>query len=431
MASYKIVPPRHLAGELSVPGDKSISHRAVIFNAIAAGSARIANFLHGADCLATIACMQALGVPVEDRGDEVRVEGVGLKGLREPGDVLNAANSGTTMRLLTGLLAPQPFFSVLTGDESLRARPMRRIIQPLRQMGADIYARAEDNYAPLAIRGRPLLGIEYKLPVASAQLKSALLLAGLLASGPTTLTGLVASRDHTERMLAAMGAPIHVSSDRIQITPPSHLKALDVSVPGDISSAAFWLVAGAIHPQARLKLTGVGLNPTRTGILDVLRGMGAQIGIEGERLAAGEPVGDLVVTSSPLRGTAIAPAILPRLIDEIPIIAVAALAAEGQTIIEGAAELRMKETDRLQTVAMELAKMGAAITEKPDGLVIEGGRPLHGAAVESHGDHRLAMALAVAGLIASGETTISGAECVDVSYPGFWNDLENLSRVDL
>jgi 3-phosphoshikimate 1-carboxyvinyltransferase len=415
-----------LRGTIVVPGDKSISHRAVIFNSIAEGNARITNFLTGADCLSTIACMRALGVPIEQEGDTVQVRGRGLRGLQAPSEVLDCGNSGTTIRLLAGLLAGQSFRSVLTGDESLRRRPQLRVVEPLRRLGAQIDGEAGGNYAPLVIDRAALHGGEIALKVASAQVKSALLLAGLLANTPLVVTGKLRSRDHTERMLAAMGIDLLVEADRIVLHPPAHPVfpyPLSLRVPGDPSSAAFWWVAASIHSDADITTAGVCLNPTRTGALDVLRAMGANIEITNRRNEGQEPVGDVRVRSAPLQGTTIGGDLIPRLIDELPVLAVAAAYAHGTTTIRDAAELRAKESDRIATVASELGKLGAPITPTADGLVVEGGGELHGAAVDSYGDHRLAMCLAVAALAAEGTTTINDSESVAVSYPSFWDDV--------
>jgi len=353
---------------------------------------------------------------------------VGEEGLREAEDMLDAGNSGTTMRLLTGLLAAQPFFSVLTGDESLRSRPMDRIIMPLRLMGANIWGRKGDSVAPLAIRGGNLKGIDYRLPVASAQVKSALLIAALFAQGSTTVEEPAPSRDHTERFLKAMGANLECEGCRITVFPsPASLTAIDVRVPGDISSAAFWLVAGAIHPDASIRVLNTGMNPTRTGVLEVLQAMGAKLEVKNERSEGGEPVADLRVESSQLIATCVEGEIIPRLIDEIPAIAVAACLAKGTTVIRDAAELRVKESDRISTTVQELSKLGARIEQLPDGMVIHGGGELRGGRCDSHQDHRLAMTLAVAGLVAEGETIVENAEVVEVSYPGFWDDLQAVS----
>jgi 3-phosphoshikimate 1-carboxyvinyltransferase len=326
------------------------------------------------------------------------------------------------------VLAAQPFVSFLSGDASLRERPMERIVAPLREMGARIWARADDTRAPLAIRGGRLRGIRYRMPVASAQVKSAVLLAGLFAEGETAVEEPAPSRDHTERMLAAMGSEIRREGASVRLTLPSKaLSSLSLRVPGDTSAAAFWMVAAAIHPDAEVSLPGVGVNPTRAGLIEVLRDMGAEIEVGEERSVGGEPVADVMVRSSSLKGTAVGGELIPRLIDEVPVLAVAAAVAQGRTVIRDAAELRVKESDRLSTVAAELRRLGARVDERPDGLVIEGGAELRGAAVDSRGDHRLAMALAVAGLVAEGETVVAGSEAASVSYPHFWADLEALT----
>jgi len=419
-------PARRLRGTIEPPGDKSISHRAAILNAVARGEATVDNFQTGADCLATVRCLRALGIRIEGPATgTLRVRGAGRSGLREASAVLNAANSGTTLRLLAGLLAAQPFFSVLSGDASLRSRPMGRIVEPLQAMGARIQGRAGSTRPPLAIEGGRLRGVRHRLPVASAQVKSALALAGLYAEGETVLEEPASSRDHTERMLRAMGAHIEAGEGGLRVSPLTReLVPLSLRVPGDISAAAFWMVAAAAHPNAELRLTGVGVNPSRSGIIDALRAMGANIAAEEERTWGCEPVADIVVRSSRLRGTVIEGALIPRLIDEVPALAVAACLAEGETVIRDAGELRVKESDRIRFTAGELRRLGARIQELPDGMVIHGVGGLRGAACGSHGDHRLAMALAVAGLLAGGETTVSGAEAATVSYPAFWDDLD-------
>ncbi len=418
-----------LRGEVIPPGDKSISHRALILNSVAGGKARVDNFSPGADCLATVACLRQLGVEiVEESPGSLTVSGVGKEGLKEPKDVLNAGNSATTIRLLAGLLAAQPFLSIITGDESLRSRPMARLIHPLRLMGAEVWGRGGDSLAPLAIKGNQLRGIKYQLPVASAQLKSAVLIAALFAQGDTTVEEPAPSRDHTERMLRAMGAKLKSDGLRITLTPdPVPLVPLDLLIPGDISSAAFWLVAGAIHPNARIEVRNTGINPTRMGIIEVLLDMGAKLRIENERIEAGEPVADLIVESSDLVGRQIGGSLIPRLIDEIPLIAIAGCVARGTTVIRDAAELRVKETDRIRATMKELSRLGADIGELPDGLIIRGGKTLKGGECHSYHDHRLAMAWGIAGLVAQGETIIHDAEAVAFSYPGFWSDLERLS----
>lgn len=436
MSKITLRVPQRLRGRVEVPGDKSISHRAILLNALAAGSAQITNFLTGADCLSTIACIRALGIPVERQGDTVQITGAGVRGLREPGDVLDCGNSGTTLRLLTGLLAGQPIFSVLTGDASLRSRPQRRVVAPLRALGAHLDGREDGDRAPLAIRGKRLSGGSYELPVASAQVKSALLLAALGGDGPLTLGGLIDSRDHTERMLAAMGVDVRVGLEHISMHPPAahthHMLPypLSLRIPGDPSSAAFWWVAAAIHPDAELTTPGVCLNPTRTGALDVLRTMGATITITNERTEGNEPTGDVTVSSSSLHGTTIGDSLIPRLIDEIPVLALAAACADGDTIIQDAQELRVKETDRIATVVAGLRTLGVQAEATADGMVIAGnaGQPLHSTSLDSQGDHRLAMAWGIASLIATDETTIVGADAAQVSYPGFWEHLTTLEQ---
>jgi len=422
--------PPILRGSLSPPGDKSISHRAAILNSIAQGDAVVENMQHGADVLATFRCLQWLGVRYQWLHERtVRISGVGRDGLQEPTTILECRNSGTTIRLLTGLLAPQPFFSVLNGDASLRSRPMDRIVQPLTAMGADIRGRRGGARAPLAINGHPLTGISYRLPQASAQVKSALALAALYAKGDTFLEEPAPSRDHTERMLQSMGAQVQYGDRSITLHPlGSELQPLSFRVPGDISAAACWLVAAAVHPQAELQLEGVGVNPTRTGVITALRLMGADIALENERLQGPEPVADIIVRSSHLHGTVIEGDLVPQAIDELPLIALAACFAQGETVIRDAAELRVKESDRIRNTVSELRRLGADIEELADGMHIRGLGRLHGANVSSHSDHRLAMLLAVAGLIAQGETIIRNPQAVAISYSCFWGDLKHLAR---
>lgn len=425
-------PARSLQGVVQVPGDKSISHRALLFGAIAEGTTRITGLLPAEDPLSTAACLRAMGVTISaiEAGQLVSVEGVGLDGLREPEDVLDCGNSGTTMRLMLGLLAGRAGrHFVLTGDGSLRRRPMQRVGGPLAQMGAQISGRSGGNLAPLAIRGQQLQGATIRTPVASAQVKSALLLAALTATGDTTVIEPVQSRDHSERMLRAFGAQLSVGGPgltEVTVTPGASLRGQDVIVPGDISSAAFWLVAGAITPGADLTVQNVGLNPSRTGVLDVLEQMGARIELLNGREVAGEPVGDLRVTHGPLKAFTIGADLIPRLVDEIPVLAVAACYAEGISRVSGAEELRVKETDRLAVMARQLGAMGARIEEFADGLTIEGGVPLQGAEVDSETDHRVAMSLAVAAQVAHGPTLLHRPGAAAVSYPGFWDDLERL-----
>jgi len=420
--TLQVTPVRRLEGVVQVPGDKSISHRAALFGGLAKGQTEITGFLEGEDCLGTIGAVRALGVEVARRGPgHYLVDGVGLSGLREPDDVIDCGNSGTTARLLMGILAGQPFWTVLTGDDSLRRRPMSRVAEPLRRMGATVVGRGGGGRLPLAVGGaRPLRALTYASPVASAQVKTALVLAGLWADGAVTVTEPAVSRDHTERMLAAFGARINVERRSVTITPGDELRGQPVAVPGDISSAAFLLVAGLIVPGARVTVRNVGANPTRTGLLDVLSAMGATLafGTAGGG-GAGEPACDLTVTGSPLRAGTVGGDLIPRLIDEVPALAVAACLAEGVTRIRDAAELRVKESDRIRAIATELARMGAEITELPDGLEIRGGRRLRGAAVSSGGDHRMAMALVVAGLVAEGPSVVADTACIATSFPEF------------
>lgn len=418
-----------LRGRGKVPGDKSISHRALLLGAIAEGTTRIQNFLPATDCLATLTCVRGLGVEVERLSDtELIVHGRGLRGLREPKDVLDCAGSGTTTRLLAGILAGQPFYSVLTGNEQLRRRPMGRIVEPLRQMGATVLGRDDGHLPPLTILGGNLHGIEYRLLVASAQVKSAILLAGLYADGPTVIHEPGPARDHTERMLAAMGANIKYQISNIKVQ-SSKLSSLDIVVPGDISSAAYFIAAACLIPGSEVVVEGVGVNPTRTGFLDVLREMGADILVENRREVSGEPVADIIVRAGGPRGIEVRGNQVPRMIDEFPILAVVATQAQGTTVVSDATELRVKETDRIANITVELRKLGARIEERPDGFVVEGPTPLLGTQVNSHGDHRLAMSLAIAGLVAEGETTIEGAGCIADSFPGFEEILRALGGV--
>jgi 3-phosphoshikimate 1-carboxyvinyltransferase len=412
--------PRRLTGEIRLPGDKSISHRALLLNAVAEGEAKVSGLSGGADVVSTAGCLRALGVEVGER----RVIGRGWDGLREPAGALDCGNSGTTMRLLAGLLAGRPFPVTLVGDGSLSRRPMERVVAPLRLMGA----RA--GTAPLRVGGGRLHGIEYESPVASAQVKSAILLAGLSAEGTTRVVEPAPTRDHTERMLAAMGAPVVQVGGAVSVTGPvAGLRPLDVAVPGDLSAAAFWLVAAGLHAHAHVHLPAVGVNPTRTALLDLLGSAGVELVRLRPRLAGVEPVADLEVGSlREGRAFAVAGARVAELIDELPVLAVAAAVLPGTSRISGAGELRVKESDRVTAMAAGLAAMGADVTELTDGWEIRGPRHLEGARVASFGDHRVAMALAVAGLLADGETEIEDAECVAISYPGFWDQLESLCR---
>ena len=425
----KITRPDKLGGELAVPGDKSISHRSLILNAMASGTARVTGLSNGEDVMSTMACLRGMGVEITEGGEagEYTVVGRGPV-LEEPSDILDAGNSGTSMRLLSGLLAAQPFLSVLTGDASLRSRPMRRIVDPLQRMGAQVMGRQDGSLAPLVIRGGSLRGIEYDLPVASAQVKSCILLAGLSADCDTVIHQPALSRDHTERMVTAMGATVEEDGLALSMKPAT-LQAVDIAVPGDISSAAFWIVLGLCHPNSRVLVRGVGLNPSRTGIIDALQAMGAGDSLQllDERTEGGEPVADILVTPGELRGAEIGGDMIPRILDEAPILAVAACFASGETVIRDAAELRVKESDRIATTVQELTRLGANIEALDDGMVIRGTGRLRGAACESHGDHRLAMAMAVCGLLAEGETEVHGAPDAAVSYPSFWEDLELLA----
>jgi 3-phosphoshikimate 1-carboxyvinyltransferase len=408
-----------LSGTCSVPGDKSISHRAALIASLAEGATDIYNYLWGADCIQTLQCLKKIGVTIEKKDGFIRIMGRGLDGLQEPAEILDAGNSGTTMRLLLGLLAGQDLFAVLTGDQSLCRRPMGRVITPLTMMGTQIQGRSENRYAPLAIKGlRQVRPIEYRLPVPSAQVKSAILLAGLKASGTTTIIQPIPSRDHTERMLQVFGAPLRINGKMIHLEGNKGLQGQILQVPGDISAAAFLIVAATLVKGSEIMIRSVGINPTRTGVIDVLKMMGAEIELRDVRSWNNEPVADLLVRSADLKGTVIEGELLPRVLDEIPVLAVAAAAAQGETIISDAGELRVKETDRLQAITAELRKMKAEIKEKPDGLRIRGSQ-LEGARVNSWGDHRMAMALAVAGLIARGETIVEDAGCLNISFPAF------------
>lgn len=425
-ATVKPIPCLHAT--LEVPGDKSLSHRALIFNAIGEGRCRVTNLATGADVRSTAACLRALGARLETEGPgAVIVGGRGLGGLVEPEDVLDAGNSGTTARLLLGLLAGQPFFTTLTGDGSLRRRPMGRVLGPLCQMGARADGRQRGKLLPVCIRGGNLRAIEYRTPVASAQLKSALLLAALHAEGVSAITEPAASRDHTERLFRAQGVALSVEGTCITLRGGQQPRCVDVEVPGDISSAAFWLVAGALRPGWQVTVRAVGVNPTRAGVLTALRRMGARVELANQRESGGEPLADVTVTGQGLQPFELSGDIIPLLLDEVPVLTVAACLAQGRSEIRDAAELRVKESDRLAATAAELRKMGARIEERPDGLVVDGPVALRGATVSSYDDHRLAMALAIAGLAASGETVIEGATCVDVSYPGFWEQLRVVS----
>ena len=408
-----------LTGEMTVPGDKSISHRAVMFGAIAEGTTRIEGFLEGEDCLSTIGCMTALGASITRNGDQVVVEGRGLKGLHEPNGVLDVGNSGTTARLIIGLLAGQSFYSVISGDQSLNRRPMDRVVQPLKEMGGTFYGREQGRFAPLSIVGGSLRGIHYQSPVASAQVKSALILAGLQAEGETIVEEPYLSRDHSERMLRAFGVDIVTDGATHKVKGGQALKASSINVPGDFSSAAFFIAAALITPGSDLLIKNVGINPTRTGLLTVLEQMGASITFLNEKVENHEPVADLHIISQRLKGTVVDGALIPRLIDEVPILALIASRAEGTTLIKDAHELRVKETDRIETVCQELQKLGVQIEPTEDGMRIEGNpdKPLNGGRVMSHGDHRIGMMLGVASRVASEPVVLEGADAIAVSFP--------------
>jgi len=411
-----------LRGELAIPGDKSISHRSLFLGSLAQGITEVSGFLEGEDCLCTMQAFQAMGVQIQQTADKLKIEGVGLKGLREAADVLYMGNSGTSTRLFCGLLAGQNFYSVLSGDKYLNRRPMRRVTQPLSQMGAKIYGRDSGNLAPLTILGQPLQGIVFESPIASAQVKTCLTLAALQASSPTTLSEPYKSRDHTERMLRYLGYPLEQIADNyIRIPGPAELTAAPINVPADISSAAFFIVAALIAEKSELCLRNVGLNPTRSGLIEILINMGAEIKLENECELNNEPRADLIVKSSTLKATQISGALIPRLIDEIPIIAIAAACAEGTTVIKDAAELRVKESDRITAVVSQLKKLGVEARETEDGMVITGREKLSGGNIDSFGDHRIAMCFAVAALAATEEVRINDVECVDTSFPDFYN----------
>ena len=422
-------PKQGLKGEVAVPGDKSISHRSVIFSSIAEGRSLVSNFLPGEDNFRTVGAFRKMGVRIEEKGEGVlAIDGLGLNGLKEPDDVIDCGNSGTTIRLLSGLLAAQSFFSVLTGDQYLRKRPMKRVIKPLSTMGARIWGRVQGELPPLAIWGSPLQATRYDSPIASAQIKSAVLLAGLYAEGETSVFEPHPSRDHTERMLSSFGAEVRPRQGGVTIVGRPTLKGREILVPGDISSAAFFMVAGLVVPGSELLIRNVGINPTRNGILEVLRSMGGSLETLNERDAAGEPVADILATSSRLRGVEIGGSMIPRLIDEIPVLSVAAACAEGTTVIRDAAELRVKETDRIAAVAVELRKLGGLVEEFEDGMAVTGVEQLGGGRVDSHGDHRIAMSMAVAALTARAPVKINDIGCTKTSFPNFWGLLGGVSK---
>lgn len=416
-----------LKGEIAVPGDKSISHRSIMFGSIAKGKTTVTNFLLGDDCLSTISCFRKLGVLIEQDNEKVVIYGKGMAELQEPNEILDVGNSGTTIRLLTGILAGLHFHSTLIGDSSIGKRPMTRVVTPLREMGAKIDGREEGKYTPLSVRGGKLQSITYRLPVASAQVKSAILFAGLNADGTTRVIEPVATRDHTERMIQRFGGKISRQENEIQLEGGQKLSGTEIHVPGDISSAAFFLVAGCIVPNSSITLRNVGLNPTRTGILEVLQNMGASMDVQQDAADAFEPTGTIKVMTSKLKGTIIEGEIIPKLIDEIPIIALLATQADGVTVIKDAHELKVKETNRIDTVVTELKKLGAEIQATDDGMIITGGTKLTGAKVDSHGDHRIGMMLAIASQICEEEIILENADAIAVSYPAFFEHLNKLS----
>ncbi len=419
-------PAGPLRGTITAPGDKSITHRAIILSALADGEATISDYCPGEDCLHTAYALQALGISIEIADDRLRVSGKGLWGLREPQQILDCGNSGTGIRLLAGVLAGQDFFSVLTGDASIRKRPMGRVVGPLREMGAVIAGRRGGELAPLAITGARLHGLAYRSLIASAQVKSSVLLAGLFADGMTSVAEPALSRDHTERMFGYLGIPITRNGLTVSLTGRPSFAAKNIAVAGDLSAAAFFLVAASLVPDSDITIIGVGINPTRTGVLEVLRDMGASIESVNPRDQAGEPVADLRVRAAPLHGITIGADRIPRTIDELPILCVAAAGAQGETVIAGASELRVKESDRITSMTTELRRMGVEVEERSDGMRILGGRPLTGAVCRSHGDHRVAMSMAVAGLVAKGETRVEDTACVGTSFPEFDKKLSGL-----
>lgn len=417
---------KSLNGTITVPGDKSISHRSIMFGSMAKGKTIVTGFLPGEDCLRTIEAFKQMGVKIDQQGTDVTIESDGMDAFKEPMDLLYMGNSGTTTRLLLGLLAGSHVHAVLSGDESIAKRPMKRVINPLREMGAHITGREDGQFTPIAVKGTTLQAIDYTLPVASAQVKSAVLLAGLNAKGTTTVREKEATRDHTELMLRQFGVKIDTTDGVISLEGGQKLTASHVAVPGDISSAAFFLVAGAIAQNSEIILENVGLNPTRTGIIEVLEAMGANLEIQPYNHEHAEPAGRVIIRTSQLKGTTIGGDLIPRLIDEIPIIALLATQAEGKTIIRDAEELKVKETNRLDAVVAELSKLGAHIIATDDGMIIEGPTPLHGAALQTYGDHRMGMMNAIAALITEGPVTLDDADCIAVSYPTFFEDIANL-----
>ncbi len=419
-----------LQGEITVPGDKSISHRSIMLGSLAKGTTEVTGFLQGADCLSSISCFQKMGIEIENKpaDNTVRIHGKGLHGLTAPTDILDVGNSGTTTRLMSGILAAQPFLSTIDGDASIRKRPMGRIMTPLCLMGAEFESLAADKCAPFRIKGGSLHGIHYTSPVASAQVKSAILLAGLYAEGSTSVTEPALSRNHTELMFESFGVNIKSEGTTATVTPATELTGQKIAVPGDISSAAYFIAAGLITPNSEVTIKHVGINPTRDGILTVCRNMGARLSLSNVKNDIGEPVADITVSTSSLKGCTIEGDIIPKLIDEIPVIAIMASFADGTTVIKDAQELKVKESNRIDVMVNNLSAMGVDIEGTEDGMIIHGGRPLHGATIDSKLDHRIAMSFAIAGGLADGDTEILGADCVNISYPSFYTDLKKLAR---
>lgn len=417
-----------LKGTVTIPGDKSISHRSVMFGALADGTTKVTNFLRGADCLSTIACFRKLGIEIEETPDEILIHGKGIHGLTASDSMLDVGNSGTTTRLISGILAGQPFTTELNGDESIQSRPMKRIIDPLSQMGANIESIRGNGCAPLRIRQSQLHGIHYQSKVASAQVKSCILLAGLYADGTTSVTEPYLSRNHTEIMLKHFGAQITSEGTTAMIVPGAELHGQEIEVPGDISSAAYFIAAGLIVPGSEILIKNVGINPTRDGLLRVCKDMGADITLLNKNLGNGESTADLLVRAGSLHGTTVGGAVIPTLIDELPVVAALACFAEGTTVIKDAQELKVKESNRIDVMVQNLTAMGAHVTATDDGMIIEGGHPLHGAVIDSKLDHRIAMTFAITALASDGATKITGADCVKISYPGFYEDLAMLAK---
>jgi 3-phosphoshikimate 1-carboxyvinyltransferase len=428
LTSITIKPAASIKGEITVPGDKSISHRSIMLGAIANGTTTVRGFLRGGDNMATMGAFRSMGVPISDDGETVVIQGKGLHGLSEPDDVIDCGNSGTTIRLITGLLAGQSFFSVVTGDQYLRKRPMKRVVDPLTRMGARILGRNQGSLAPLAISGGLLNAIGYESPVSSAQVKSAIMLAGLYADGETSVREPTLSRDHSERMFRLFGASLNTFDSGVTVKGGFELQGQDITVPGDISSATFFMVAALITPDSELLIRNVGVNPTRTGAIDILQAMGGDIQLLDQREVSGEPVADILVRSSRLKGCAIAGSVVPRAIDEFPAICVAAACAEGVTTIREARELRVKETDRISAMAANLRILGVTVEECDDGMTVTGVERLTGGNVESFGDHRIAMSLAVAALVSRDGISIADTGCVSTSFPTFFPLLEEVSR---